>query len=287
MTAPEGAVPRNAMTVDVEDWFQVQAFARCIPRSAWDALDRRVEANTDRILATFARHGVRATFFTLGWVAERHPALVRRIVAGGHELGSHGHGHELVHEIGEAAFRADIRRARAALEDAGGVPVRGYRAPTFSIGPQTPWAHQVLAEEGYAYSSSVFPVKHDLYGAPDAPRLPHRPQPDGVLELPMTTVRAGGRNLPCAGGGWFRLVPYPLFRTGLRRVNGREGRRGIFYFHPWEVDPAQPRVAEAGRLSRFRHYTGLTSMMARLEALLRDFGWGRMDEVFAPELAAG
>lgn len=287
MRAGEGALPRNAMTVDVEDWFQVQAFARCIPRSAWDTLDRRVEANTDRILATFARHGVRATFFTLGWVAERHPALIRRIVAGGHELASHGYGHELVHEIGQAAFRADIRRARAALEDAGGVPVRGYRAPTFSIGPHTPWAHQVLAEEGYAYSSSVFPVRHDLYGAPDAPRLPHRPRPDGVLELPMTTVRAGGRNLPCAGGGWFRLVPYPLFRTGLRRVNRREGRRGIFYFHPWEVDPAQPRVAEAGRLSRFRHYTGLTSMMARLEALLRDFAWGRMDEVFAPELAAG
>jgi polysaccharide deacetylase family protein (PEP-CTERM system associated) len=286
MTTAGGALPRNAMTVDVEDWFQVQAFARCIPRSAWEGLERRVEANTERILATFARHGVRATFFALGWVAERHPALIRRIVAEGHELGSHGHGHELVHEIGEAAFRADIRRAKAALEDAGGVAVRGYRAPTFSIGPHTPWAHRILAEEGYTYSSSVFPVRHDLYGAPDAPRLPHRPHPDGVLELPMTTLRAGGRNLPCAGGGWFRLVPYPLFRAGLRRVNGREGQRGIFYFHPWEVDPAQPRPREAALLSRFRHYTGLSSMMARLEALLRDFAWGRMDEVFAPELAS-
>jgi len=286
MTRAGGALPRNAMTVDVEDWFQVQAFARCIPRSAWEGLERRVEANTERILATFARHGVRATFFALGWVAERHPALIRRIVAEGHELGSHGHGHELVHEIGEAAFRADIRRAKAALEDAGGVAVRGYRAPTFSIGPHTPWAHRILAEEGYTYSSSVFPVRHDLYGAPDAPRLPHRPHPDGVLELPMTTLRAGGRNLPCAGGGWFRLVPYPLFRAGLRRVNGREGQRGIFYFHPWEVDPAQPRPREAALLSRFRHYTGLSSMMARLEALLRDFAWGRMDEVFAPELAS-
>lgn len=284
MTAAGDAAPRNAMTVDVEDWFQVQAFAGCIPRSAWETLDRRVEANTERILDTFARHGVTATFFTLGWVAERHPALIRRIVDAGHELASHGHGHELVHEIGEAAFRADIRRAKAALEDTGGVAVRGYRAPTFSIGPHTPWAHHVLAEEGYAYSSSVFPVKHDLYGAPDAPRAPHRPRADGVLELPMTTLRAGGRNLPCAGGGWFRLVPYPLFRTALRRVNGREGARGIFYFHPWEVDPAQPRVAQAGRLSRFRHYTGLSSMMARLEALLRDFSWGRMDQVFAPDL---
>lgn len=286
MSAASAPVPRNAMTVDVEDWFQVQAFAGCIPRSAWETLDRRVEANTGRILDTFARHGVQATFFTLGWVAERHPALIRRIVAAGHELASHGHGHELVHEIGEAAFRADIRRAKAALEDAGGVAVRGYRAPTFSVGPHTPWAHRVLAEEGYAYSSSVFPVKHDLYGAPDAPRAPHRPRADGVIELPMTTLRAAGRNLPCAGGGWFRLLPYPLFRTALRRVNGREGARGIFYFHPWEVDPAQPRVAEAGRLSRFRHYTGLASMMARLEALLRDFSWGRIDQVFAPDLAA-
>jgi len=276
--------PHNAMTVDVEDWFQVQAFARTLRRDEWEGLERRVEANTDRVLEAFARHSVHATFFTLGWVAERHPALVRRIVADGHELASHGHGHELVHEIGEAAFRADVRRAKAALEDAGGVAVRGYRAPTFSIGPRTPWAHTVLAEEGYGYSSSIFPVRHDLYGAPDAPRLPHRPQVDGVPELPMTTLRLGTRNLPCAGGGWFRLIPYPVFRTGLRRVNGTEGTRGIFYFHPWEVDPGQPRVAAAGRLSRFRHYTGLGSMMARLDTLLLDFSWGRMDEVFAAEI---
>jgi polysaccharide deacetylase family protein (PEP-CTERM system associated) len=276
--------PRNAMTVDVEDWFQVQAFAGTLRREDWEGLERRVEANTERVLEAFARHGVRGTFFTLGWVAERHPLLIRRIVAAGHELASHGHGHEQVHAIGEAAFREDIRRAKALLEDAGGVVVRGYRAPTFSIGPRTPWAHAVLAEEGHGYSSSVFPVRHDLYGAPDAPRGPYRPRPDGVPELPMTTVRALGRNLPCAGGGWFRLVPYPLFRTGLRRVNGAEDARGIFYFHPWEVDPAQPRVAAAGRLSRFRHYTGLGSMMARLEMLLRDFRWGRMDEVFAAEL---
>lgn len=275
---------RNAMSVDVEDWFQVQAFARVIRREDWDGLDRRVEANTDRVLDCFARHGVTATFFTLGWVAERHPALIRRIVAGGHELASHGQNHELVHEIGEAAFRADIRRAKAALEDAGGVAVRGYRAPTFSIGPRTPWAHAVLAEEGYGYSSSVFPVRHDLYGAPDAPRTPHRPRPDGVTELPMTTVRAGGRNLPCAGGGWFRLVPYPVFKAGLARVNAREKRPGIFYFHPWEVDPEQPRIA-ASRLSQFRHYTGLASMMNRLETLLRDFAWTRMDQAFAPDLA--
>ena len=275
----------NAMSVDVEDWFQVQAFAGVIDRAAWETLPRRVEANTDRILALFEDAGVRATFFTLGWVAERHPALIRRIVAGGHELASHGYGHELVHAIGPEAFRADLRRAKAVLEDAGGVAVVGYRAPTFSIGRRSaPWAYAVLAEEGHRYSSSIFPVRHDLYGEPDAPRGPHRPDPSGVVELPMTTVRVGGRNLPCAGGGWFRLVPYALFRAGLRRVNA-EGRAALFYFHPWEIDPEQPRVA-AGRLARFRHYVGLAAMEGRVARLLRDFAWGRMDQVFAPAISA-
>jgi polysaccharide deacetylase family protein (PEP-CTERM system associated) len=273
---------RNAMSVDVEDWFQVQAFAGVIQRSSWDSLESRVVANTERVLEQFAAAGINATFFTLGWVAERHPALVRRIVEAGHELASHGHGHEQVNVIGETAFRADIRRAKQVLEDAGGVPVLGYRAPTFSIGARiTPWAHAALAEEGYRYSSSVFPIRHDLYGAPDAPRGPHRPRPDGVVELPMTTLRAMGRNFPCSGGGWFRLIPYPVFRTALRRVNNHERQPGIFYFHPWEVDPGQPRMNHAGRLSRFRHYTGLESMSGRLDKLLRDFAWGRMDEVFA------
>ncbi|MCW8084812.1 XrtA system polysaccharide deacetylase [Sabulicella glaciei] len=277
--------PRNAMSVDVEDWFQVQAFAGTLSRDAWEQYDRRVEASTDLVLGLFAAHSVRATFFTLGWVADRHPALIRRIVAAGHELASHGYGHEQVSAIGETAFRADIRRAKQALEDAGGVEVRGYRAPTFSIGARTPWAHTILAEEGHRYSSSIFPVRHDLYGAPDAPRGPHRPCPDGVIELPMTTVRLGNRNLPCAGGGWFRLLPYGPFRMGLRRVNGREAQRGIFYFHPWEVDPGQPRVSGAPRLSRFRHYTGLARMEGKLARLLGDFAWGRMDEVFAEEIA--
>lgn len=274
------SAPRNAMSVDVEDWFQVQAYAGAIPRGSWDAQASRVEANTDRVLAAFDRAGVRATFFTLGWVAERRPALLRRIAAAGHEVASHGHGHELVHAIGEARFRADVRRARRVLEDVAGVPVRGYRAPTFSISPRaTPWAHRVLAEEGYGYSSSVFPIRHDLYGAPDAPRVPHRPAPDGVTEVPMTTLRAAGRNLPMAGGGWFRLMPYAAFRAGLRRANRADGP-GVFYFHPWEVDPGQPRVPAAPRLSRFRHRVGLATMEARLDRLLRDFAWGRMDEVF-------
>jgi len=277
--------PRNALTVDVEEWFQVQAFSDAIPRDEWDCLPARVEASTDRVLAMFDAAGVKATFFTLGWVAERHPQLIRRITAAGHELASHGYGHERVEAIGAAAFRADIRRARALLEDCCGAAVHGYRAPTFSIGPTTPWAHGILAEEGYRYSSSVFPVRHDIYGAPDAPRVAHRPHPAGVMELPMTTVRLGGRNLPCSGGGWFRLMPYSLFRAGLRRVNG-EGERGIFYFHPWELDTGQPHVWQASRMAQFRHYTGQTRMAARLERLLRDFAWGRMDEVFAGQIAA-
>lgn len=270
---------RNAMSVDVEDWFQVQAYAGVIPRAAWDNHAPRVEANTDRVLDAFARRGVRATFFTLGWVAERAPGLVRRIAGAGHEVASHGHGHDLVHDLGEDAFRADVRRAKRTLEDACGAAVIGYRAPTFSISARTPWAHRVLAEEGHAYSSSIFPIRHDLYGAPDAPRTPHRPAPDGVTEVPMTTLRAFGRNLPVSGGGWFRILPYAAFRAGLRRANGQDGA-GVFYFHPWEVDPGQPRVPAAPRLSRFRHRVGLRTMEARLDRLLRDFEWGRMDEIF-------
>lgn len=280
------AVPRvrNAMSVDVEDWFQVQAFAEAIPRAEWDYLPCRVERNTDAVLEQFARAGVTGTFFTLGWVAERYPALTRRIVAGGHELASHGYGHERVDVIGAVAFRADIRRAKQVLEDCAGVEVLGYRAPTFSIGISTPWAHAVLAEEGYRYSSSVFPVRHDLYGSPDAPRGAHRPHADGVIELPMTTARLLGCTLPCSGGGWFRLMPYSLFRAGLRQVNATESRPGIFYFHPWEIDSAQPRVLHASWRSRFRHYTGVKRMPRRLDQLLRDFDWGTMAEVFASDI---
>lgn len=277
------SIRRNAMSVDVEDWFQVQAFAGTIDRRSWDLLPRRVAENTDRVLELFAALDVRATFFTLGWVAEREPALIRRIVAAGHELASHGYGHAKVDDLGAEGFRDDIRCAKSVLEDIAGVAVRGYRAPTFSIGPTTPWAHVILAEEGHEYSSSVFPIQHDLYGAPDAPRGPHRPHVDGVIELPMTTVRLLGRNLPCSGGGWFRILPYSLFRAGLRSVNEGDQAPGIFYFHPWEIDPGQPRVW-AGRKAQFRHYTGLATMEVRLRRLLRDFHWERMDDVFADVL---
>ncbi len=276
----------NAMTVDVEDWFQVQAFAGVIGRAAWEALPRRVEANTERLLALLDEARVRGTFFTLGWVAQRHPALVRRIVAGGHELASHGFWHQRADTQTPAEFAQDVGGARALLEDLGGVAVTGYRAPTFSIGPRNAWAWEALAERGYRYSSSVYPVRHDLYGAPDAPRLPHRPTPRGVLEIPKTTVRMGGRNLPCSGGGFFRLLPYPLFRLGLRRFNGHEARPGLFYIHPWEIDPGQPDVPQASRRSRFRHRVNLSATEPRLVRLLRDFAWDRLDRVFASDLAA-
>jgi polysaccharide deacetylase family protein (PEP-CTERM system associated) len=277
---------RNAMTVDVEDYFQVQAFAHCIDRKDWDGFPRRVDLNTNRILDQFSSHGVKATFFTLGWVAERFPGLIRRIVADGHELASHGWDHTRVDTQEPEAFRTDIRRTRGVLEDIGGVRVSGYRAATFSIGARTLWAFPILRQEGYLYSSSINPIRHDLYGMPDAPRVPFRPDADGVLEIPMTTVRLMGRNWPCSGGGYFRLLPVALYRAGLRRVNRRDGQPGIFYFHPWEVDPGQPRVANAGWKSRLRHYTNLSRMADDLDDLLRDFAWDRMDLVFAPVLAA-
>ena len=280
---PAGLV--NGMSVDVEDYFQVQAFAGIIDRASWDTIPCRVEANMDRILGSFSRAATRATFFTLGWVADRHPALIRRIVAEGHELASHGYGHQLVHELTPAQFRDDLLRAKASLEDAGGTRVTGYRAPTFSIGPRNPWAYDVLAETGHRYSSSIYPVRHDLYGVPDAPRFPYR-APSGLLEIPMTTLPLAGRNLPISGGGYFRLMPYALFRTLLRRFHAQDHRPGVFYFHPWEIDPAQPRIPGASRRARFRHTVNLAATAGRVDRLLQDFRWDRMDHVFAADLAA-
>jgi len=275
-----GGTLRNALTVDVEDYFQVQAFANVMPRDNWESMPRRVEANTDRLLALFARHGVHGTFFALGWIADRHPALIRRILAAGHELASHGYGHERVDSQNPQQFRADIVRAKATLEAAGGVAVLGYRAPTFSVGPRTAWAFDILAETGHRYSSSVYPVRHDLYGMPDAPRSAFRHDSSGLLEIPMTTLRLGSQNLPCSGGGYFRLLPYPVFRAALRRCNASQGTPGVFYIHPWEVDPEQPRISTPSRLSRFRHYNNLHLTADRLDRLLRDFAWDRMDRLF-------
>lgn len=270
---------RNAMTVDVEDYFQVQAFAGCVDRGAWDGFASRVEANVDRILGQFASAGVSATFFTLGWIAERHPAMIRRIVAEGHELASHGYDHTRADSQDRMTFLMDVTRTRKLLEDIGGIAVHGYRAATFSIGSRNPWAFHALEEAGYTYSSSVNPIRHDLYGMPDAPRTPYHPDDSALVEIPMTTLRAFGRNWPCSGGGYFRLLPYSVFRHALAAVNRQQA--GVFYFHPWEVDPGQPRIDGAGWKSRFRHYTNLSRMAGRLDQLLRDFAWDRMDRVFA------
>lgn len=270
----------NALTVDVEDYFQVSAFEPHIHRSDWDSIPCRVERNMDRILDLFAEQGVHATFFTLGWVAERYPHLVRRIVDEGHELASHGYEHVRVINQDSAAFQADVTRTKQLLEDLGGVEVKGYRAASYSIGEKNLWALDVLHEAGYRYSSSIYPIKHDLYGMPSAPRFAFRPKPDGILEIPVTTVMVGGRKLPCGGGGYFRLFPYRLSRWAMKRVNDQDRQACLFYFHPWEIDPDQPRQQGLPLKTRVRHYLNLGRTEGRLRQLLRDFRWDRMDRVF-------
>ena len=276
---------RNALSVDVEDWFQVGAFEKVIDRADWDSLAPRVERNTDAVLALFGESGVKGTFFTLGWVAHRYPALIRRIVEQGHELASHGWDHQRVFTMDAAQFRADLARSRRTLEDAGGVAVTGYRAPSFSIDKRTPWAHPVLADEGYAYSSSVAPVRHDHYGWPEAPRFAFRPVAGAeLIEVPVTIADVGGRKL-ATGGGFFRLFPAALTHYAIRQVAG-EGQPAVFYFHPWEIDPGQPRVANAPVKSKLRHYSRLGAMAGKLRGLIRRHDWGRMDAVVA-EARAG
>jgi polysaccharide deacetylase family protein (PEP-CTERM system associated) len=274
----------NALSVDVEDWFQVGAFEHVIARSDWERLPARVERNSEAVLALFARAGVKATFFTLGWVAERHPALIRRIAAEGHEIASHGWDHRRVSTMDAAAFRLDLERARKAIEDACGASPAGYRAPSFSIDKRTPWAHQILADLGYAYSSSVAPVTHDHYGWREAPRFAFSPVAGSTLiELPVTTVELGGRRLAAGGGGFFRLLPYAFSNWAIGRVNRRDRRPAVFYFHPWEIDPGQPRVSTAPLKSRLRHYTNLSAMEPKLLKLFGAHRWGRTDEVVAAE----
>lgn len=277
---------RNALSVDVEDWFHVGAFENAIARDDWAQCEDRVARNGDAVLALFERAGVKGTFFTLGCVAARHPALIRRIVAAGHEIASHGWDHRRVFTFTPDQFRDDLARARAAIEDAGGARVTGYRAPSFSIDARTPWAHPVLAEAGYAYSSSVAPVRHDHYGWPESPRHVWRPLADSALiELPVTTARIGGRTLAAGGGGFFRMLPYAFSRWAIRRSNVQERRPAVFYFHPWEIDPGQPRVAHAPLRSKVRHYSRLAAMESRLERLLGEFAWGRTDAVAAEQAA--
>lgn len=272
----------NAMSVDVEEHFQVQALASRVTRDDWDHRTSRVELSTNRVLDLFARHNVKSTFFTLGWIAERHPQLIKRIVKEGHELASHGYEHVRVDRQTPDEFRGDIRRTKKILEDLGGVPVRGYRAATFSIGAKNLWAFDVLGEEGYGYSSSINPISHDLYGMKDAPRGPFYPSGrNGIPEYPISTTRFYGRNWPCGGGGFFRLLPYSVSKRAIAHVNSADRMPTVFYFHPWEVDPAQPVEPGLPWKSRVRHYLNLDRMEDRLTSLAQDFAWDRMDRVFA------
>lgn len=272
---------RNAMTVDVEDYFQVSAFAPHISRESWTSIFCRVESNIDRILSLLDEEGAKATFFTLGWIADRHPDMVRRIVANGHELASHGWAHHRVSDQEPHEFRDDVMRSKAILEDIGGQAILGYRAPSFSIGRHNLWALDILEEAGYRYSSSIYPIQHDHYGMPEAPRFAHHPRTHhGLLELPITTMRLFKRNFPAGGGGYFRLWPYPVSRWFLQRLNHLERRSAIFYFHPWEIDHKQPRQQGISMKTRFRHYYNLHRMEERIKALTRDFVWDRVDRIF-------
>jgi polysaccharide deacetylase family protein (PEP-CTERM system associated) len=269
----------NAMTIDVEDYFQVSAFSSVIRREEWDRYPSRVARNVDRILELLARHDASATFFTLGWIAERHPQIVRRIVAAGHELASHGYAHQRASDMTPNEFRQDVVRAKGLLQDVGGVEVKGYRAPSFSIGKRNWWALESLSSAGYRYSSSVYPIRHDHYGVPDAPRFAFKAH-TRFVEIPITTVSAFSRNWPAGGGGYFRLFPYALSRSLIRHVNYHEKQSCVFYFHPWEFDSEQPRPAGITLKTRFRHYVNLRRMERRLERLLADFHWRRMDDIF-------
>lgn len=275
----------NAFTIDVEDWFQVEAFAPVIRRSSWPTLPCRVEHNVEMLLAVLERRKVGATFFMLGWIAERYPRLVREIVDAGHEIANHGYAHKSATDQSPAEFREDLVCSKAVLEDLTGSAVRGYRAPCFSIGRTNLWAHDVVAQTGHAYSSSIYPIRHDLYGMPGAPRFPYRAS-NGLLEIPPTSIRLFGKNFPAAGGGFFRLLPYPVSAWAVRRVNTVDEQAAIFYCHPWEIDPQQPRVHAASLKSRFRHYVNLELTMSRIDRLLQEFRWARMDQVFAAQLNA-
>lgn len=277
----------NGLSVDVEDWFQVGAFESVIERDEWACLDDRVDRNVREILELFDEAHATATFFTLGWVAKRHGALLREIVSRGHEVASHGWDHKRVFRMDRTEFSLDISRAAKVIEDACGQKVRGYRAPSFSLDARTPWAFEELEAQGYSYSSSVAPVAHDHYGWKEAPRFAFRPIPGlDLIEIPVTTAMFGGKRLAAGGGGFFRVLPYGFSRWAIRQVNRRDGRPAIFYFHPWEIDPGQPRVAGAPLRSRLRHYTNLERMAPKLRQLVHEFAWGRMDVLAYREAAA-
>ena len=275
----------NAMSVDVEEHFHVSAFEGQLNRRDWDSQPSRVAGNTYRLIDLFNEYDVSATFFTLGWVARRMPDLIKAIASAGHEIASHGYDHRRVASQTADEFRDDTRKTKRILEDLTGHEVIGYRAPSFSISQNTPWAHDILGEVGYKYSSSVYPIRHDHYGVPDAPRSPYRKDNGGLLEIPLATTRLAGQNLPAAGGGYFRLLPFAYSKWALSRINRHEERPVAFYLHPWEIDPDQPRVSGLPFLSRFRHYTNLGRFENRLKSILADFAWGRMDDVYGQAIS--
>jgi polysaccharide deacetylase family protein (PEP-CTERM system associated) len=270
----------NALTIDVEDYFQVSAFENAIARSDWDSIEQRVQLNLERILELLQSHDTRATFFVLGWVAERYPESIRKLVDQGHELASHGYGHQRVSDLSRPQFREDLDRSKKILEDISGQRVRGYRAPSYSIGEKNIWALEVLAETGYEYSSSIYPIRHDHYGFPEAPRFVFREEKTGLIEIPITTVNLFNRLFPGGGGGFFRFYPYFISRWLLNRVNRLDEQPGIFYFHPWEIDPDQPMQKGISAKTRFRHYVNLDKTETRLKFLLNDFKWGTVEQVF-------
>ena len=274
----------NAMTVDVEDFYQVSAFEPFIPRENWKNYTSRVEANTDRILEMFEQHDVKATFFTLGWVAENYPSLVKRIVAQGHDLASHGWDHKRVTTLNRDEFSNDIARSKKVLEDVSATEIIGYRAPSYSFTLKNEWTHDALLEQGYQYSSSIAPIKHDLYGIPNAPRFSYLCANDKILELPITTTRMMNKNYPCGGGGWFRLYPYAVSKWAINRVNAKDDESAIFYFHPWEIDPGQPRIKGVNLKTRFRHYQNLAHMERKVIRLLKDYTWRSIPEVYSSDL---
>jgi polysaccharide deacetylase family protein (PEP-CTERM system associated) len=269
----------NALTIDVEDYFQVSAFSEKIKRSDWTSIECRVEKNIDTILNILDSKDIKATFFTLGWIAERYPEMVKKIISEGHELSSHGYEHQRVTELSQESFYQDVSRAKGILEDIGGQEIYGYRAPSFSINEKNLWAMEILFKTGHRYSSSVYPVRHDHYGSPKAPRFTYRIYPE-FLEIPPTTIRIFNHNLPASGGGYFRLLPYSISKWMLSQVNNREGKAAVFYFHPWEIDKDQPKVADLNIKDNFRHYINIKKMEKKLNYLFNDFHWGRMDKIF-------
>ncbi len=269
----------SAMTVDLEDYFQVSAFESYSKRDQWQQFECRVEANTHKLLSLFEQHQMRGTFFVLGWIAERYPSLIQEITKAGHEIASHGYDHQRVHNLSQQAFALDIRRSKALLEDICGKPVLGYRAPSFSISDRTPWAYDELARAGYSYSSSVYPVKHDHYGSPLLPRFAFLAHPD-ILEVPISTLKLMGKNFPIGGGGYFRLYPEQVMQWALRRFHRQAQQPYIFYIHPWELDPEQPRPFDLNRKTQFRHYLNLHKTEQRIAHLLSKYPWRRMDELF-------